>query len=133
MWVAAEEGIADGYNPVFQGRMLETEGALPEVSLRNLRIIRKTGIYPLLVEVRADGTVFFVFNNGTCYVATGFSVGTSGLETTCFAQCLITLFDQPDEDYVHWLTWLKDLSRDYKGRIDPRDMLGLSLHFMDED
>jgi len=71
---AAREGI-DSYIPVFNGVDLEVEACIPEVSLRNLRTMLKTGLKVASVTVVDDGHILVAFATGETYLATGFAVG----------------------------------------------------------
>ena len=81
---ALETGC-DGYIPVFQGEEMLAEGALPEVSLENLRRLVAAGL-KVKQFIGRNRNVLVEFETGEAYLATGFSFASDDEATMTFAQ-----------------------------------------------
>ena len=64
---------------------LPDEDGRPEVSLKNLRTLRKAGYAIDRFEVHVDG-INVVFKNGESWVAHGLAIGEEGLRTKAFCE-----------------------------------------------
>lgn len=95
--------VEDAYQPTFRGEPLEVEASLPEVSLRNLRVLLKAGLKVVSMLIVENGNILVVFQTGETYLATGFACGEASDLTKFFGQFLSEAFKlkrRDCEDFV---------------------------------
>lgn len=113
---AARDGV-DGYQPIFRGQPLEVEAAIPEVSLKNLRILLKAGLQVASMIAVESGHILVVFKTGETYLATGFAVGEASDLTKAFAQFASEAFPGSRREWENQI--IHFYAPDYQGLINP--------------
>lgn len=105
-----------GYQPVFRGTELQVEGAMPEASLKNLRVLLKAGLQVASISIVEDGHAFITFTTGETYLAMGFAVGEASLLTKCFAEFASTALGRTADFWEN--QFIAAYDADHRGLIE---------------
>ena len=116
MQQAARNGL-DGYQPIFRDQPLEVEACIPEVSLRNLRVLLKAGLEVSTMTVVEEGHVLIAFKTGETYLATGFAVGQVSDLTKFFSQFASEAFSGSQSEWESHIAYFYE--PEHQGLIEP--------------
>lgn len=106
------------YQPLCNGIKLDPECGDPETTTRNLhRIVASSPERSVLAVINSgDGRVLVVFTDGETYLATGYSIGTSGPGTQELARFLV---EHNGGDWIEDYDWMLKVLANW-----PSDMAG---------
>jgi len=109
--------------PILNGKTLEEEGGITQISTKNLAAVFAAFGYPIAAEVASQGNVLFYFlpdqpkhlyRLPTPYFATGFTVGYRGEGPSGLARSLTDFWKL---DYMKTQDFVASISKDYRGVI----------------